>query len=126
MTTCCGVDDSDLGNQRIGAIAVGAMNTIADKVMADNGIDTANVYQLSNIANLGTGAGDGTGRTFDGFHPRAREFQIWTQILLNKIARQLGNTEECLAAPSPAPTPRPVTPPTPAPTTSAPSLIPCL
>ncbi|KAH8091613.1 N-acetylneuraminate 7-O(or 9-O)-acetyltransferase [Aureococcus anophagefferens] len=65
MTTCCGVDDSDLGNQRIGAIAVGAMNTIADKVMADNGIDTANVYQLSNIANLGTGAGDGTGRTFD-------------------------------------------------------------
>ncbi|KAH8051099.1 N-acetylneuraminate 7-O(or 9-O)-acetyltransferase [Aureococcus anophagefferens] len=28
----CGVDDSDLGNQRIGAIAVGAMNTIADKV----------------------------------------------------------------------------------------------
>mmetsp|Transcript_8380 Transcript_8380/g.25171 ORF Transcript_8380/g.25171 Transcript_8380/m.25171 type:complete len:987 (+) Transcript_8380:64-3024(+) len=120
--TCCGVDDPNVSRQRIGAIAVGAMNTIAEKVMTDNSVDIVPVYQLSNIMNLGTGQGDG--RTFDGFHPRSNQMQIWTQLCLNKISKQLEKMDECLASPSSAPTAEPVPEPTSRPTTSRPSLLP--
>merc|ERR1711871_620408 len=50
--------------------------------------------------------------------------QIWTQLCLNKISKQLENMDECLASPSSAPTAEPVPEPTNRPTTSRPSLLP--
>ena len=99
QVTCCGVNYID-SRQRIGAIAVGAMNAIADKVMADNSIDTVAVYQMSNVVNL-------ISRTFDNFHPRSNQLHVWTQLCLNKIAKQLNKVDECLVSPSSTPSAKP-------------------
>jgi len=115
--TCCGVSFSEVNKQRLGAIAVGAMNAIADKVMADSSIDIVPVYQLSNVVNLGK-------RTFDGYHPRSNQMHIWTQLCLNKIAKQLSRVDECLASPSLGPSICPSANPTPKATTAQPSLAP--
>ncbi|KAJ1459408.1 10 TM acyl transferase domain found in Cas1p-domain-containing protein [Pelagophyceae sp. CCMP2097] len=125
QTSCCGVDTLDPTARTQGAIAALAMNTLAERVMAENSVEVLNVNPLSNTVNHGNGdPEDPEGRSFDGSHPRTKLQFVWIQMVLNKIARENGRESICLAAPTQRPTTvKPTPQPTPKPTVK-PSIAP--
>jgi len=119
-SNCCGdsFTQSEIndGDMRKGALAAHALNVITNDVMAELGIQTFDPSGTGNIANVGIKNQDIIDkRTFDGSHPRVWVYYAWIQVILNKIAKQLGNYDACLGT---------TEIPTPAPSTAAPSFKP--
>ena len=118
QTSCCGanLNGQSADAVRRSATAVSSFNVVAEKILAENGLEVADVSSLQNTVNTGLGdPDDSSGRTWDGAHPRANQNHLWVQIILNKIARQLGRELSCLPTPMPTATP----------TTSAPTAETC-
>ena len=99
QTSCCGFNINGMSDSAIrrGATAVAMFNSVTEKIMADENIEIADFSSFQNTVNTGRGDPDDPfGRTWDGAHPRAAQNMIWIQILLNKIARQLGREDSCV------------------------------
>jgi len=125
---CCGnsysASEVDNGDLRRGAVAVAAMNVVADQAMADNRVNVVDVSPMVDAVNVGVeDQVDDWDRTFDSSHPRAYILYLWFQLVLNDVGDQLGRLDECTSTPAPT-TLKPTPGPTLAPTTPGPSWSP--
>ncbi|KAJ8602577.1 hypothetical protein CTAYLR_008775 [Chrysophaeum taylorii] len=130
LSSCCGggpyaTDAATLE----GSIAVSAMNAKATQVLTDYGVEVLDVEHLISNVNINVNREDDPSpdsiarddRSFDGTHPRAAHDYVWTQMLLWKIAKQLGREESCFGGSptrSPSSNPTTLTPTTSEPTKS--------